>query len=150
MSLTSQQSVDMEPTTDRADPALVLNSARDVAAFRVRLHALQRLPPAEISLGPTFASLPDHGERERRLNSLYSECGCVVASYAAAVGAVVSAVRLATSGRPIDRSDAVRATAAILSAALLGKSFALARKRAQLIRLTAEMQHFASATMTTG
>ena len=96
------------------------------------------LPPVRVVLDPTFVE--GGSAAERRLNALYSDCGCGAGSVAVLVAAVAHGSWLLLAERPVRPRDGLHGLAVLSGAALAGKAAGLMRSRVALLRLTASLR----------
>jgi hypothetical protein len=81
------------------------------------------------------AFVEDGAELERRLNALYSDCGCDAGSAAVLLAAVAYGSWLLAADRPARPRDGLQGLAVLSGAALAGKATGLVRSRVALLRL---------------
>jgi hypothetical protein len=122
---------------DSPSPVFIVDSPRALHELRQRLRS-PVLPPARVVLDPVF--VPDSAAVERRLNALYSDCGCGVGSAAALLAALAYGSRLLAAERRARPRDGLHGLAVLGGAALAGKAAGLVRSRVALLRLTTALR----------
>jgi len=116
---------------------IVLDSPRSLDELRRALRA-PFLPAARIVVDPRFVD--DSDELERRLNELYSDCGCKTGSAATLLTALALVAHLLASGKPPRSREGLQGIATLGGAAIAGKAAGLIRSRVALLHLTTELR----------
>lgn len=118
---------------------ILIDSAATLADFRAALASPRRLSGDRIIVAPQFVQ-ESNSAVEKRLNQLYSDCGCVAGSVVAALAATACAVRLVRSRAPLGVTDLLKCLAEVSIAALVGKYIGLVYDRFALLRLSATLE----------
>ena len=118
----------------RTQRTIVLDSPRSLDKFRRTLRS-PLLPPARIVVDPRFVD--DSDALERRLNALYSDCGCKAGSAATLLTALALVAQLVASGKPPRSREGLQGIAVLGGAAIAGKAAGLVRSRVALLQTTA-------------